>query len=68
VYQLGHPGRILRAAGFPDQPIELTAKRLAEKAEQRNHIFDIADVKGLPEALQILLRCLNTEISRKPKT
>jgi hypothetical protein len=52
VYQLGHPGRILRAAGFPDQPIELTAKRLAEKAEQRNHIFDIADVKGLPEALQ----------------
>ena len=52
IYQLGHPGPLLRAAGFPDSPIEMSATRLAEKSMQRNHQFDLADVKNLPEAMQ----------------
>lgn len=47
IYQLGHPGRILRAAGFPDAPIEMAASRLANKSVQANHPFDIADVYDL---------------------
>ena len=51
VYQLGMPGAVLRAAGFPNAPIELSSTRLAEKAGQRNHQFDISDIKSLPKAL-----------------
>ena len=51
VYQLGLPGAVLRAAGFPNAPIELSSTRLAEKAGQRNHQFDISDIKSLPKAL-----------------
>ncbi len=47
IYRLGHPGRILRAAGFPCAPIEMAASRLAAKAVQANHPFDIADVYDL---------------------
>ena len=47
IYKLGHPGRILRAAGFPDAPIEMAASRLASKSVQANHPFDIADVYDL---------------------
>ncbi|WP_257606392.1 hypothetical protein, partial [Gabonia massiliensis] len=52
IYQIGKPGAILRSAGFPDANIELSATRLAEKVAQRNHQFDIADVRNLPKALQ----------------
>ena len=52
IYQLGLPGEILRSTGIPALPIELSSTRLAEKAAQRNHEFDIADVKELPKALQ----------------
>ncbi|MGN1211254.1 MAG: hypothetical protein ACI4TM_06170, partial [Candidatus Cryptobacteroides sp.] len=47
VYQLGMPGEILRAAGFPDAPIEMSSTRLAEKASQSNHIFSISEVMNL---------------------
>ncbi len=47
IYQIGHPGAILRAAGFPDMPIELSSTRLSEKAAQENHIFDIEEVRNL---------------------
>ena len=52
IYQLGLPGEILRSTGIPDLPIELSSARLAEKAAQRNHEFELSDVKGLPEALE----------------
>ena len=47
IYQLGHPGPLLRAAGFPNSPIEMSATRLAEKSVQENHPFDIADIRDL---------------------
>ena len=47
IYQLGRPGPLLRAAGFPDSPIEMSATRLAEKSVQENHPFDIADIRDL---------------------
>ncbi len=51
VYRLGRPGAILRAAGFPDLPIELSAKHLAQKATQGNHEFDISDMRNLVKAI-----------------
>ena len=47
VYQIGMPGNILKAAGFPDMPIELLSTRLAEKSVQKNHPFSLSDVKDL---------------------
>ena len=47
VYQLGMPGEILLAAGFPIMPIELSATRLSEKSRQANHIFKLSEVKDL---------------------
>ena len=47
VYQLGMPGEILLAAGFPTMPIELSATRLSEKSRQANHIFKLSKVKDL---------------------
>ena len=52
VYKLGMPSPILQSTGIPDLPIELSAKRLQEKSEQRNHEFTITDVANLPEALR----------------
>lgn len=51
IYQLGRPGAILLSTGIPDLPIELSSIRLAEKAKQRNHEFDIGDVRGLVKAI-----------------
>lgn len=51
VYQLGMPSDVLRSAGVPDLPIEVTAKRLVEKSIQDNHQFDISDLSNLPIAL-----------------
>ncbi len=52
VYQLGMPSAVLRSTGIPDLPIELASSRLAEKAKQQNHPFDISEIKNLPQALQ----------------
>ena len=51
IYQLGLPGEILRSTGIPDLPIELSSTRLAEKAAQKNHPFDISEVKDLVRTL-----------------
>ena len=51
VYQLGYPGELLQAAGFPDNRIELLASHLTKKSQQENHLFDIKDVKGLVSSL-----------------
>ena len=52
IYQLGMPSDILLSTGFPNLPIELSSTRLAEKAAQRNHEFNLADVKNLAEAIR----------------
>lgn len=51
IYRLGRPGGVLLSTGFPDLPIELSSTRLEEKARQRNHEFDIADVRDLAKAI-----------------
>jgi len=51
-YRLGNTGKILQAAGLPKLPIELQASRLADKSMQANHPFELAEVKGLPKAIQ----------------
>ena len=50
IYQLGRPCSVLRSAGFPDDPIQLSATKLAQKAAQ--HGFDINDVRNLAAAIQ----------------
>lgn len=52
VYKLGMPSDILRSAGLPDLPIELSSTRLNEKSKQDNHPFDLSEVKNLPNAIQ----------------
>lgn len=52
IYQIGMPGDVLLAAGFPEMPIEMAAKQLAKKATQRNHEFSLGDVKNLPSEIQ----------------
>ena len=52
IHQLGTPGNILLSTGIPNLPIELSASHLTKKANQKNHPFNIADIKNLPEALQ----------------
>lgn len=52
IFNLGKPSELLKSVGFPDLPIELKASKLSEKANTDWHKFDIADVKGLPNALQ----------------
>ena len=49
IYRLGYPSSLLRAAGFPGNPIELSSTRLAEKAAE--HGFDVYDVAGLVKAI-----------------
>lgn len=50
IYNLGLPASVLRSAGFPDLPIQLSATKLAEKAQL--HGFNITDVRDLAAALQ----------------
>ena len=54
VYNLGMPSAFLRSAGVADLPMQLTARRLATKADKdykNDHPFDLTDVKNLPKAL-----------------
>ena len=52
IYQLGHPSEALQAAGIPNLPIELAAKRLSDKSLQANHPFELSEIENLPEAIQ----------------
>ena len=52
IYKLGRPCRILLSTGFPDMQIELSSTRLEEKSRQRNHQFEIMDMKDIVLALQ----------------
>jgi hypothetical protein len=54
IYELCRPEAALLAAGVADLPIELSAERLAYKANinyRNKHPFDIAEVKNLPKAI-----------------
>ena len=52
IYQLGRPGATLRSAGFPNAPIELSASHLKDKSVNKNHPFELDEIKGLVKALQ----------------
>lgn len=52
IYQMGMPGTVLRACGFPDMPIEMSSTNLAEHARKTHHPFELKDVKDLVRALQ----------------
>ena len=52
IYQLGTPSEVLLSTGIPDVPIEMSAKRLAEKATLFGHNFDIKDINGLVNTIQ----------------
>ncbi|MDR0972533.1 MAG: hypothetical protein LBM61_00930, partial [Prevotellaceae bacterium] len=54
VYRLGMPSDVLRSAGIPNLPIELSADRLQTKSREdyrRNHPFDLSEIKDLPRAI-----------------
>lgn len=52
IYKIGKPGSVLRSTGVPDLPVQMSAKRLQEKATLFDHNFDLRDVKDLVQALQ----------------
>ncbi|MGN0656821.1 MAG: strawberry notch C-terminal domain-containing protein, partial [Ruminiclostridium sp.] len=52
IYQLGKPGELLKACGFPDMPIELSSTNLLDHSKKERHRFDIVDIKGLVKELQ----------------
>ena len=51
-YQLGQPSPILISTKIPKLSIELKASRLSEKSKQKNHPFELENVKDLVKALQ----------------
>ena len=55
VYSLGIPNDILRSAGLPNLPIEMSAEMLKNKSSakyRQHHPFDISSIKDLPRAIQ----------------
>ncbi|WP_445205395.1 MuF-C-terminal domain-containing protein [Tenuifilum sp.] len=54
IFNLGYPGKRLLEAGFYNCPIELRAKTLLAKSSKSykgSHPFNLADIKGLPQAI-----------------
>lgn len=51
IYQLGYPGELLQAAGFPDDKIEMSSVQLRNKSIDSKHPFDIKALKGLVSSL-----------------
>ena len=52
IYQLGSPGEILLSTGIPNLPIQMSAKKLSDKATSYGHNFDLSEVKDLVNVLQ----------------
>ncbi len=52
IYQMGMPGEILRSTGVPYLPIQMSAKKLQEKATMFGHDFELSEVRDLVKALQ----------------
>lgn len=52
IYELGMPSEILKSTGFPNEPIQLSARQLLTKSKQERHPFPISSVKNLVYAIQ----------------
>lgn len=52
IFQLGKAGAILKASGIEDLPIELSSSLLEGKSKQKEHPFDLQNVKDLSRAVQ----------------
>ena len=51
IYKLGMPSEILKSTGFPEREMQMAASRLAEKARDHKHPYDLQDIKGFVDAL-----------------
>ncbi|MBR3565209.1 MAG: hypothetical protein IKN91_02620 [Paludibacteraceae bacterium] len=51
IYQLGMPSEILQDYGIANLPIQMSATRLAEKATEYNHDYDLSEVRDLVKAI-----------------
>ncbi|TFH94380.1 MuF-C-terminal domain-containing protein [Porphyromonas levii] len=51
IYKLGIPNHILRSAGIPMLPIEMSASRASAKSKQDNHPFNLELLRDLPRLL-----------------
>ena len=67
VYQLGMPSDVLRSAGVPNLPIEVTARTLRRKSEASWHKFDLSAVKDLPRAIQMPIMVFDSRTVRGSK-
>lgn len=61
VFYLGDMGDILNALSIKILPIEMQANRLYKKANQKNHLFDLALLKNLPEKLNNPIMVFNSK-------
>lgn len=52
VFQLGMPAKILERCGFPNDPIEMSARHVVRKSVTKHHPFNLAELKGLVYSLQ----------------
>jgi len=51
-YDVGMPGDVLLDCGLPNRPIRVTAGVLESHSKDKFHVFDIDELKNLPDALQ----------------
>lgn len=51
IYKLGMPSEILKSTGFPDREMQMAASRLAEKARDPKHPYNLQEIKGFVNAL-----------------
>lgn len=51
IYQLGYPGELLQAAGFPDDKIEMSSVQLRNKSIDPKHPFEIKALRDLVSSL-----------------
>jgi len=61
VFYLGDMSDILNALSVKILPIEMQANRLYRKATQKNHLFDLALLKNLPEKLNNPIMVFNSK-------
>ena len=70
VYSLGMPSDILRSAGIPNLPIELSAERLEKKASiaySSLHPFNLSDITDLPQSLANPIAVFNSRTKQGAK-
>ncbi|MBQ7471074.1 MAG: N-6 DNA methylase, partial [Prevotella sp.] len=70
IYRLGYPSDELLSAGFPPLQIEMLASKLKEKSDvnyEKEHPFNLYDVKGLPKALQSPIAVFDSLTKRNSK-